>query len=72
VKSFKDPIDTIQDKKEWRRIFYLLQATFPALIVLRLADGNKPAMDKLYYFVQRTTETLELAVEYLNDFDLFP
>jgi hypothetical protein len=53
-------------------VFYLLQATLPALMVLRLADGNKPAMNKLYYFARRTTETLELAVEYLNHLDLFP
>jgi hypothetical protein len=46
VKSFKDPTDTIQDKKEWRRVFNLLKAT---LMVLRLADGNKPEMDKLYF-----------------------
>jgi hypothetical protein len=72
VKSFKDPTDTIQDKKECHRVFYLLQVTLPALMVLQLADGNKPAMDKLYYFVRRTTETLELAVEYLNDLHLFP
>jgi hypothetical protein len=34
--------------------------------------GNKPAMDKLFYFVRRTNEAIELSVEYLNDLDVFP
>jgi hypothetical protein len=58
VNSFKDPTDTIQDKNEWRRLCYLLQTTLPDLMVLILADGNNPAMDNMYYFVRRTTETL--------------
>jgi hypothetical protein len=41
-------------------------------MVLRLADGNKPAMGRLFYYVRKTTEAIEISVEYLNDLDIFP
>jgi hypothetical protein len=72
VKLFKDPTNTTEDKMEWRRVFYLIKATLSARMVLRLDDGNKPTMNKLFYFVPRKTEAIELSVEYLNDLDVFP
>ena len=41
------------DTKLWEHMLIVIQAIFPGLIILWLADSNKHAMDKLYYYVHR-------------------
>ena len=43
----------IMDTKLWEHMLIVIRAIFPGLIILWLADSNKPAMDKLYYYVHR-------------------
>jgi hypothetical protein len=47
ISKSKDPTATIRDELEYHRVFQLLRATFLALVILRLADSNKPGMDQI-------------------------
>jgi len=44
----------------------VVRAMFPGIIVLRLADSNKPNMDKLYFYVRRLDKCLNDSQELLN------
>ena len=44
----------------------LLYTMMPVMMLLRLADGNQAAMDKVYYFVRRIDEILD---QCCSDFD---
>jgi hypothetical protein len=59
ISKSKDPTATIRDELEYQRVFHMLQATFPALMILRLADSNKPGMDQIYYLTRKATEEIE-------------
>jgi hypothetical protein len=72
IKKSKDPSNTINDKIEWKRVSHLLRATYSDLLVLSLADNNSPGMDKLYYLVQRTMESIKESVSELNNPELLP
>ena len=56
----------------WRAIFILLRCVFPALKALRLADSNRPGMDKIYYLAHKTEVALESESMDLDDKELFP
>ena len=71
VRSTRAVID-INSPIIWKAMYYLLQSIFPALRALRYADSNKPAMDKIYYLVHRTTTAIERSVDDLNNEKLFP
>ena len=43
-------VSYIQDRKDWDRIYVLLEIIFPCLCTLRLADRNKARMDKVLYY----------------------
>ena len=45
---------------------------FPALKALRLADSNRPGMDKIYYLAYKTEDALEKSAMDLDDKELFP
>jgi len=53
----------------WEHMRIVVRALFPALIVLRLADSNKPNMDKLYFYVRRLDKCLEHSHELLDGFE---
>jgi hypothetical protein len=44
ISKSKDPTATIRDELEYQRVFHMLHATFPELMILRLADSNKPGI----------------------------
>lgn len=64
--------EDISSPETWRGWFHFLRATFPAVRVLRLADANTPAMDKIYYFVHKTSQAMEKSAPDLDDEALFP
>ena len=47
-----------------------LRAVFPLMVLLLYCDMASPVMDGLYYYVQRTDETLSKSKEALNILDL--
>ena len=61
----------LQDDNFWKAIYTLLRAVYPGLRNLRMADGNKPAMDQSYYLTHRTTTAIYKSIDLLNDKDLF-
>ena len=46
----------IKTNEYWEFIFSLFCINYPPLKVLHLADGFKPAMSELYYYVKMTHE----------------
>jgi hypothetical protein len=74
VHAAKYPTDTTKDTVEWKSVFHFVQATFPALTVLRMVDSktHTPGMDKLYFSSRRTTEAIAKLVDKPNDAELFP
>lgn len=50
----------------WSHVRSALRAIFPGLLILRLADRQKPAMDLLYFFVRRMNMTLQRSKEILD------
>jgi hypothetical protein len=72
ISKSKDPTATIKDELEYQRVFHLLRATFPALMILRLADSNRPYMDQIYYLTRKATEEIEHGIIYLNNKTWFP
>lgn len=46
-----------------------LQTLFPALVILRLADSNKPSMDRLYFYVRMMDRCVDKVRNLLNDLD---
>ena len=62
----------IDDKSKWKAMYTLLRSVFPALRVLRLADSNRPGMDKVKYLVHRTTTAIKASVNGLNNEAIFP
>jgi hypothetical protein len=72
MKKSKDSTATIRDKLEYQHVFHLRWATFPALMILRLADSHKPGIDNLYYLARKAIEEIEHGVLYLNKNTWFP
>ena len=42
----------IQDNKYWERIYVLLKILLPCLRIICLVDGNKPGMEKAFYYAR--------------------
>lgn len=56
----KPELVAILDMKTfWVVLYHLLRMLYGPLKILRLADRKEPGMDKLYYFVRLTDQTLE-------------
>ena len=56
----------------WKRMFILLRALFPLLKLLRLADSNKPNMDKVCYLLNKARLHLVKSKDNLMNEVLFP
>jgi hypothetical protein len=63
----KGILNIIKSERFWNHLKLFLRAIYPALLVLRLADSNKPCMDKLYHYVRRMDETLKKSKELLDN-----
>jgi len=68
----KRAVEDIKDKLHWKRVYVLLRAVWPVLKLLRIADSDKPGMDKIYYLCHKAKEAMAASSELLNDTDLFP
>jgi hypothetical protein len=66
LKVAKEETKLLKDDMIWKCIEDLVRAAFPALRVLRLADKKTAGMDKLYYYVRKTDNTLTTKAENLN------
>lgn len=62
----------VKDEMFWKRIFFLLRAIYPLLKLLRMADSNKPNMDKVCYYLHLTREHLVKSRDNLCCNDIFP
>ena len=63
--------DIIKDELHWKQKYAVARCVFYALLCLRVADSQKPAMDKLYYFSRRTTDFVERSIASLNNTAVF-
>ena len=61
----------IEDKNFWKALYTLLRALYPSIRALRYCDSNKPAMDKIYFLVERTTQAITRSCNLLDDVTLF-
>lgn len=64
--------DDVKTQLFWKRVFVLLRAIFPLLQLLRIADSDKPNMDKLYFLLNKAREHLSKSKTDLMDDFLFP
>jgi hypothetical protein len=53
----------------WNDMGVLLKSIFPVLIILRLADSNKPTLDRLYLYVRTMDKVLEKAKVLLDELE---
>ena len=58
----------ILDDTMWQHMKMIVRALFPGLIVLRMADSNKPCMDRLYFYVRRLDKCLEKSKSILDEY----
>ena len=64
--------EDVKDDMFWKRIFFLLRALYPLLKLLRMADSNKPNMDKVCFYLNLTREHLVKSRDDLCREDIFP
>lgn len=64
--------DDVKHDLFWKRVFVFLRAIFPLLQLLRIADSDKPNMDKLYFLLNKAREHLSKSKKDLMDDFLFP
>jgi hypothetical protein len=64
--------EDVKDEMFWKRIFFLLRALYPLLKLLRMADSNKPNMDKVCFYLHLTREHLVKSRDDLCRDDIFP
>lgn len=62
----KSLIKILLSHKFWKDIETIVKATYPLLILLRIADKKKAGMDKLYFYMRRTSECLAKSKIYLD------
>jgi hypothetical protein len=67
LKLGTDLVRILRQPEFWSLVFLLVRAVYPALRILRLADQQSPAMDKLYYCVRRTDELIKANMKDLNE-----
>ena len=58
---------TVECSGMWKCIYFLLRAVFPALRLLRYADSNTPAMDKVEFLLHRTEQAFIKSADDLNN-----
>ena len=64
--------EDVECVETWRGMFIFIRSVFPAIKALRLADSNRPGMDKIYFFVHKTSLALDKSAPDLDDRLLFP
>jgi hypothetical protein len=64
--------EDVKDEMFWKRIFIHLRALYPFLKLLRMADSNKPNMDKVCFYLHLTREHLVKSRDNLCRDDIFP
>jgi len=69
VNGKEEATKIILDDKMWDDMLCIVRALFPAIIVLRLADSNKPTMDCLYYYVHLLDNCLQKSKTLLDEFE---
>jgi len=52
-------------------MYTLLRAIYPGILLLRMADSNKLAMDQIYYLTHRMTTVIHKSIVLFNNEDLF-
>ena len=52
-------------------MYVILRCVWPALKLLRIADLNKPGMDRLYYLTHKAEEVIKKSTEFIDDLTLF-
>ena len=57
----------IENEVFFKALYILLHTVFPAICTLCFTDSNKPIIDKIYVFSQRTETALEKSIVFLND-----
>jgi hypothetical protein len=68
VKRKEEITKMILDDSMWDHMKLVVRALFPAIMILRLADLNKPAMDRLYFYVRRLNKCLQKSQSILDSF----
>jgi hypothetical protein len=56
-------LDILNSTQFWKCLFGLIQACYPVLWILRIADMMIGRMDKLYYYVRQMDRLLEPAMQ---------
>ena len=64
--KIKAAVMDIEDHSFFHDIYIILRAVYPALRALRYCDSNTPMMDKIYYLVHRTSESLRKSIDELD------
>ena len=64
-------VDDIKNNVYWKRVYSIMHAIWSVLKILRIADSNKPGMDKIYYLTHRTSPVLEKSNDSHDDVTLF-
>ena len=62
-KKFGFVIDIINSSAYWNCLFAIIQACYPILRILRIANTMIGGMDKLYYYMRQTDRLLEPAMK---------
>jgi len=57
----------IHDEQLWDCLYAIVIILFPCIKCLRLADSNKPGMDKMFYFVRQTTIKLHTLAQKIDE-----
>jgi hypothetical protein len=68
LKVSKQFLQSLQSVKLWFNIYLLVCTIIPALRVLWLTDKQAPGMDKLYYYVRQSDNSLEESIPDLTKF----
>ena len=61
----------IENEVFFKALYILLCAVFPAICALRFTDSNKPMMDKIIFFSQRTDTALDKSIAFLYSTEVF-
>jgi len=69
VQIKKNLATLILDRKVWESVKIVICSLFPALILLRLADSNRPNMDKLHFYMRHMDRCLQTSKELLNQLE---
>ena len=62
LRAFQSVCQVLMNPDFWKWTFVMCRALYAPLRVLRLADQQTPAMDKLHYYVLQTDRMLEMYV----------